>query len=565
MNMAEPLLTQPDAHDGAGLPESESAGTWHYDEAPDASVCDGFPAQLRDLYVPIQPIGKGTQGTVYLAKRKSDGRSVAIKEIQIRSVENWKDYDLFKRESEVLRTVKMKGVAEFIASCECLSQQNPAAYIVQEYIDGRSLDEMLHAGYRFTINRIFEIGLQILDLLEKLHHHDPPIIHRDIKPSNIMLKPTDNDRFDVYLIDFGAVANPQVQDGGSTVAGTYGYMPPEQLMGNPCASSDLYSLGALLAYMLSGVEPMDMNTSDFRLIIDPHLENVPRPVVRMLQRMLDPDAKKRLSDYGMLRDMFRAFAAGRYSDFAEETAMLPKEWNLALRDVSRYGQPGNIDLWMQLSESTNRPDIPDAYRILTRSRNISIIVSHLWWGLLYSALFIFLSFFVFSFAPRTLTMVLVIVFFSEFIYLLFGLHRGSYKSTPRYARGMVAKDLLLHGRKGIATVVDVRYCSVRDDSIVQNIGTTSGKQYYASCAASFRIRYKFNPPDDSLSEDLIHEVVTHRDLSESLAPGAPFPILYSVSDDKRKVRSMPFPLPLQDIELDRDDYCCTTQDGKMVL
>ena len=100
----------------------------------------------------------------------------------------------------------------------------------------------------------------------------------------------------VWLIDFGAVANPQVKDGGSTVAGTYGYMAPEQLMGQPKPASDLYSMAVMAFYMLTGVPPEAIEVQDFRLLIDPHLQNLPFPVTVLLRQMLEPHIDQRLTD-----------------------------------------------------------------------------------------------------------------------------------------------------------------------------------------------------------------------------------------------------------------------------
>ena len=208
------------------------------------------PPALRKNYKITRELGHGAQGSVYEATRLSDGTRVAIKQLRIQSVRNWKDYDLFHRESEVLSTLDYKGVAKYYESIEALEDDPPAAYIVQEFIEGQSLSTMIKAGYRFTITQIFELSCQLLDLLDQLHSHNPPVIHRDIKPSNIILKPMGPHQFQLYLIDFGAVANPQVKGGGSTVAGTYGYMPPEQLTGRPCPASDTYSLAAMIAGLL---------------------------------------------------------------------------------------------------------------------------------------------------------------------------------------------------------------------------------------------------------------------------------------------------------------------------
>ena len=82
------------------------------------------------------------------------------------------------------------------------------------------------------------------------------------------IKTQDADHFEVYLIDFGAVANPQVQGGGSTVAGTYGYMPPEQLQGMAGIEADYYALGATALHLLTGISPATMESKTFELQFD---------------------------------------------------------------------------------------------------------------------------------------------------------------------------------------------------------------------------------------------------------------------------------------------------------
>ncbi|MBQ1926838.1 MAG: serine/threonine protein kinase, partial [Proteobacteria bacterium] len=208
------------------------------------------PASLADRYRFIREIGHGTQGRIFLAERLDGHVKVAIKRLNIESVKNWKEYELFAREAAVLSSIHVGGVAKFFEAIERLEDEPPCSYIVQEYIEGSTLAAMLKSSYRFSLDRVYDIILQLLAILKKLHNHKPPIIHRDIKPSNIILKPSKGDDFKVFLIDFGAVANPQVQGGGSTVAGTYGFMPPEQLTGNPVPASDIYSLAAVMVNLL---------------------------------------------------------------------------------------------------------------------------------------------------------------------------------------------------------------------------------------------------------------------------------------------------------------------------
>jgi serine/threonine protein kinase len=226
---------------------------------------------MANRYMYMRKLGKGSQGQVWLAQRNSDNELVAIKQLNIHSVTTWKMYELFKREANILENLNIQGVVPFYEYVEDLQAQPPFVCIVQKFIDGQTLAEMLKSKHRFETETIYDIITQILKILEKLHTHHPPVIHRDIKPSNLMLTATNDHRYTVTLLDFGAVANPQVQNGGSTVAGTFGYMPPEQLMGQAQPASDIYALAAVAVELLSGTSPADIPACDFKLVIEPYL------------------------------------------------------------------------------------------------------------------------------------------------------------------------------------------------------------------------------------------------------------------------------------------------------
>ena len=140
------------------------------------------PADIADRYTFTRFLGRGTQGSVYAAERKSDSLPVAIKVLQISSIQNWKEYELFWREAKTLQSLDIPGVATFYEAIENLDEDQPHAYLVQQLIHGKTLADTIKSGVRFSIQNVFSLAIQIIDILEKLHHHDPPIIHRDIKP-----------------------------------------------------------------------------------------------------------------------------------------------------------------------------------------------------------------------------------------------------------------------------------------------------------------------------------------------------------------------------------------------
>ncbi len=323
---------------------------------------DKTPGELADRYRFVRKIGSGSQGDVYLADRLSDHTQVAIKVLRIDSLQNWKAYDLFWREVNTLKSLDIDGIARFYEVIEKLDADQPCAYLVQQYIPGKSLAEMIKDGYRFDITVVFQIAMQLIDLLQQLHQHNPAIIHRDLKPSNIMVEKTDAG-FKVYLMDFGAVANPLLQKGGSTVAGTYGYMPPEQLMGKPEPASDIYALGATLAGLLSGMEPSEMEIVGYRLAIEKPLENLPHAIVSCLRQMTQPKIEDRLCDYAAIRSRFELFTKGLFnaSDLGLNHTQTGSEYVKKLKKVYALGLKDNYDLWNALPEETPRK-LPRCYR-----------------------------------------------------------------------------------------------------------------------------------------------------------------------------------------------------------
>ncbi len=562
------------------------------------------PKELEGKYQFIRELGHGTQGHVYEARRVSDGMHVAIKQLRIDSVQTWKEYDLFMREAHALQRLTFEGIATFYEALEFLEIEHPAAYIVQEFIDGRSLGDMMKSGYRFSMQRVFEIVVRMLKLLKKLHHLEPPVIHRDIKPSNILFKPNLNgDDFSIYLIDFGAVANPQIQAGGSTVAGTFGYMPPEQLMGKPGPGSDIYALAAMVAYMLSGVEPGEMQVTDFRLIIDPHLENVPQAVVSVLRQMLTPDLSNRLCDYDTLISKFEQFADNQFAgEGVSKSHLSDEEVNNRLRNVDAYGQAGNIDLWDDLPDAVPRK-IPQTYEALNQAAlpeqvSFNETAGDLMKPIAYGAFKFNASFaviwnvivFIVSAgmiaAGGPLGMILfMMIFWAAGIFLIvsavkawpgnvtsiYTQHAIGYQTAVKkyidscYEKKDIYRHLFMHGRKSVATIVNVEYCSSEEALIepytfteATSCGTVNGNPvytqqqtdkvgYYCHRYAAYRIRYKFNPPDDSSPYDLVHEVVTYSDCEGKLNAGDLLPIIYYINPtDNREVVSTPYPVPYCD-------------------
>lgn len=220
----------------------------------------------------------------------SPGKLVIVKLLTFSDQVQWDNLRLFEREAQVLRQLKhpqIPGYHDYF----CIDDQALWFGLVQDYIPGWSLKELLNQGKTFTETEVHSIAKQILDILIYLHELNPPVLHRDIKPSNVILGKNRN----LYLIDFGAVQDRAAHEGATfTVVGTYGYAPLEQFGGRATPASDLYALGATLIHVLTGVAPADLPQQDSRLQFARQRRLHPG-FVRWLERLTDPNLEQRFS------------------------------------------------------------------------------------------------------------------------------------------------------------------------------------------------------------------------------------------------------------------------------
>ncbi|MBQ9818136.1 MAG: serine/threonine protein kinase [Proteobacteria bacterium] len=495
--------------------------------------CDEFPKALTDKYEIIQKTGQGAQADVYLAINRSDQKKVAIKQLHIESLKSWKQYELFYREAEVLRSLDISGVAHYYDFFDALNDTNPSAYIVQEYIEGSTLYDLINKKQHFPQERIYHFAIQLLNILHSLHNHKPCVIHRDIKPSNIMIKEDDT----VYLIDFGAVANPQVQNGGSTVAGTYGYMPPEQLMGHPEAASDIYAMAAVLIYLLTGVPPEEMPVLDLELQFENYVQNVPEAVSLVIRRMLSANPQNRLCDEDKLIELFEQFQNGDFDlktdDILYRAAnMQPQKktrnyikkeievYQKRLNNVRHICQSGNLELWQLLSAD----NMPKSYKESFLKYTPELLAFSI-------PIIIFpVGYYFISGSPEVLfaLLLLCVVFFVAILKSNAGL--ASLKNIPKFYK---------RAGKCIAEIIDIQY--VPSDIIRRkNVPT-------------FKVVYRFSVP--GTSQKVTHEFPSHTTPEGHYAVGDQLPILYE--DLPNVIRSMPFPFSKDNV-LNDDKLICET-------
>nr|XP_024360118.1 uncharacterized protein LOC112274682 isoform X1 [Physcomitrium patens] len=247
-------------------------------------------------YTIIGLFGQGAMGVTFEAER-SDGEVVALKAMSLRNMKGWKELDLFEREARVLKSLNHPGIPAYIDYFQVDTKDDRIFYIAQRAAKGKSLEDLITGGWRVSEEKVKDIAIEVLSVLQYLGDLRPPVIHRDIKPENIIL---DKETGDVKVVDFGAVQDVASSTLiGSTVVGTYGYMAPEQFQNRATLQTDLYGLGGTMLYMLSGRPPSYFPQRRLKVVfrdlvtMSPELANV-------IDRLLEPAPEDRFQSAGQV-------------------------------------------------------------------------------------------------------------------------------------------------------------------------------------------------------------------------------------------------------------------------
>ena len=252
---------------------------------------------LAERYEVQRQLGKQTGRQTLIARDLQTQKLVVLKQLFLGSDFEWQDLKLFEREAETLKTLSHPAIPRYLDYLEIDEPDSKGFALVQTYVEGKTLEELLTAGRTFSESEVKELTKSLLAILMYLHEQNQPVIHRDIKPSNILLHSrSGNSAGQVYLVDFGSVQNQAAKFGGTiTVVGTYGYMAPEQFSGRSVPASDLYGLGATLIDLVTGLHPAELPQQDLRIQFAERAEQVNPNLIDWLEWMTEPSLEKRLS------------------------------------------------------------------------------------------------------------------------------------------------------------------------------------------------------------------------------------------------------------------------------
>jgi serine/threonine-protein kinase len=269
----------------------------------------------------IDIIGTGGMAHVYRAVNLSSRKIVAIKVLK----------DEFRNDAEFLRRFEREARAvlhlshENIVRAFDVGETDGLPYIVLEYVDGRTLKEIIDENGPMPSRIAVALVVQVLDALDAAHAAG--IIHRDVKPQNVIVMQSGK----VKLMDFGIAREVDantVTFAGSTVLGSVHYLSPEQAKGLPVAEgSDLYSAGIMLYELLTGRVPFDGDNSVS--IALKHISDIPVPPIEITNKV-----SPALNDVilrALTKDVSRRYAAAN-----EMSAHLRRALKEPTGDFARY-------------------------------------------------------------------------------------------------------------------------------------------------------------------------------------------------------------------------------------
>lgn len=253
---------------------------------------------LANRYRLVKRLSSSNMAQTYLAEDvQSEGVKCVVKQLQPTQDE----LNLFDRNKRLFeaeaKTLGELGAHDQIPDLWSYFEENKNFYLVQEFIEGETLVQELQNNESWTESQVISFLQEMVSLLVFVHAHN--VIHRDIKPANIMRRYRDGR---LMLIDFGAVKQIQMkqpklstQTSVAVIVGTPGYMPAEQLDGNPKFSSDIYALGMVAIQLLTGLLPKQITKDDDGELLWSDQVDIGNELASILTKMVRRYHKRRYS------------------------------------------------------------------------------------------------------------------------------------------------------------------------------------------------------------------------------------------------------------------------------
>ena len=263
------------------------------------AMTDPLIGRRISSYTIERRIGAGGMGAVYMAVQPALGKRVAIKFLATHLSGESNEVERFFDEARAVNLIQHQNIVDIF---DFGRTADGYSYFVMELMAGRSLGAILAAEKKLSPIRAIPIVRQIASALAAAHARN--IIHRDIKPDNVFVLTREAGEF-VKVVDFGIakLLDQTTRTASGAVMGSAGFMSPEQSQGQPVdARTDIYALGVLAYYLLSGVMPFDapslvaILTKQVQDQVTPILKLCPdldRDLAKLIHQMLASDRDRR--------------------------------------------------------------------------------------------------------------------------------------------------------------------------------------------------------------------------------------------------------------------------------
>lgn len=306
-------------------------------------------------------LGKGGQGSVFLAYEYRLQRDVAIKRLDNQPLNGT---ELIEAQTQA--KIEHPNISKLFQVLQGDSS-HPSSYLVMQYIQGQNALEWAlaqrkscqnKAQWHRYIRQIVTMTQDVCDGLQALH--SAGIVHRDIKPANIMVTTGPANHIHPYIVDFGLAQHQEHED--EFISGSWPFMSPEQKRGEPLsASSDIFSLGMSLYQLLSAQLPQP---DEDNLSLSAKVDNnaaIPLPVelVVIIKRCLSPDRQDRYPSALALRQELQRFLAGEPITSIDSTSyrfkkkLIKHRWAALLLVIFSLGATAQL-AWLQHQKSQNQ-------------------------------------------------------------------------------------------------------------------------------------------------------------------------------------------------------------------
>lgn len=256
------------------------------------------PTQLGP-YTISAPLGRGGMGAVYEAVHNGTGQAVAVKTLATHLGDDASLRKRFAAEIETLKNLRHPCIVQLLA----FGEEDGQPYFAMELVRGRSLEQLLRSGRRFTWRETVAIAIDVARALKSAHDHG--VVHRDLKPANLLFPDEPAADAAVKLADFGIARlfGSTTHTMAGMIVGTAEYMAPEQAAGRTVDHRvDLYALGLVMFAMLAGRPPfqggqvtdvLERQRSEAPPRVSTRVADVPRELDELIDRLLAKDPTRR--------------------------------------------------------------------------------------------------------------------------------------------------------------------------------------------------------------------------------------------------------------------------------